>query len=82
MDLVVEGNAARVENETRLVAVADAYQEKYGWPATVRNGTFDAPYGAPTAGPPPYVVYEVTPRVVFGFGTDEELAPRSTRWRF
>jgi hypothetical protein len=27
-------------------------------------------------------VYEVTPVVVFGFGTDETLAPRSTRWMF
>jgi hypothetical protein len=39
--------------------------------------------GAPTAGPPPYEVYEVyevTPAIAFGFGTDETLTP--TRWRF
>ena len=29
-----------------------------------------------------YAVYEVTPSVVYGFGTDDELAPLSTRWRF
>lgn len=36
----------------------------------------------PTAGPPPYEVFEITPTVVFGFGTDEVHAPRSTRWSF
>ena len=82
LDLVVEGTAARVEDGARLGGVAATYGSKYGWPATVVDGAFDAPYGAPTAGPPPYEVYEVTPQVVFGFGTDEALAPRSTRWRF
>jgi hypothetical protein len=55
------------------------------WLATVRpNG---APHarpvlaeGAPTAGPPPYDVYEATPTAAFGFGTDERFVP--TRWRF
>ena len=57
------------------------HARKYGWPPTVADGAFDAPYGAPTAGPPPYEVYEITARTVYGFGTDEEHAPRSTRWR-
>ncbi|NDJ84523.1 MAG: PIG-L family deacetylase [Chloroflexi bacterium] len=35
---------------------------------------------APTAGPPPYAVYAVTPTVAFGFGTDKTFSP--TRWRF
>lgn len=80
LDLVVEGRAARVTDDVRLQRVADAYASKYEWPVTVRDGAYDAPYGAPTAGPAPYHLYEVTPSVVFGFGTDEELAPRSTRW--
>jgi hypothetical protein len=54
----------------------------YGWPVTVRNGAFDAPYGAPTAGPPPYVAYRIRPDTVFAFGPDDTAAPRSTRWRF
>ena len=62
--------------------MADAYRSKYGWPVEIRDGAFDAPYGAPTAGPPPYVVYEVTPVQVFGFGTSDALGPRTTRWRF
>jgi Pyridoxamine 5'-phosphate oxidase len=36
--------------------------------------------GAPTAGPPPYDVYEVTPMTVFGFGTDETFG--ATPWGF
>jgi nitroimidazol reductase NimA-like FMN-containing flavoprotein (pyridoxamine 5'-phosphate oxidase superfamily) len=82
LDLVLEGTATKVTDEGRLQRVADAYKSKYEWPPTVRDGAFDAPYGAPTAGPPPYEVYEITPVVAYGFGTDEELAPRSTRWTF
>jgi hypothetical protein len=48
----------------------------------VAGDRLDAPYGAPTAGPPPYEVYAVAPEVVYAFGVDDEHAPRSTRWRF
>jgi hypothetical protein len=41
---------------------------------------FDAPYGAPTAGPPPYRVYEITPGFVYAFGTSDNLGVRSTRF--
>ena len=82
LDLVVEGTVAKVGTEAKLRRVADAYISKYGWPVTVRDGAFDAPYGAPTSGPPPYEVYELTPAVVLGFGTDNTFGPRSTRWRF
>ena len=82
VDVVLEGTAARVVDHAHLQRVADAYAAKYGWPPTVDGDAFDAPYGAPTAGPPPYEVYEMTPTAVYGFGTDEEHAPRSTRWRF
>jgi hypothetical protein len=50
------------------------------WQLTVRDGAFQNAEGVPTAGPQPYDVYRVTPRVVFGFGTDEAFSP--TRWRF
>jgi hypothetical protein len=76
---VVEGTAAKVSDETRLHRVAEAYWAKYGWQVTVRDGAFYAD-GAPTAGPPPYEVYEVTPAMAFGFPTDETFSP--TRWRF
>jgi hypothetical protein len=59
--------------------VAEAYAAKYGWRVAIRDGAFVAD-GAPTAGPPPYDVYELTPATVFGFGTDEQHG--ATRWRF
>ena len=65
-----------------LEQVVEAYQAKYGWPLTVQDGALYAPFGAPAAGPPPYRPYAVTPDVIFAMGTDETLAPRSTRWRF
>jgi nitroimidazol reductase NimA-like FMN-containing flavoprotein (pyridoxamine 5'-phosphate oxidase superfamily) len=82
IDLVVEGTAARVDDDATLQQVAEAYHSKYRWPVTVKDGAFDAPYGAPSAGPPPYQPYAITPTVVYGFGTNDHFAPRATRWRF
>jgi nitroimidazol reductase NimA-like FMN-containing flavoprotein (pyridoxamine 5'-phosphate oxidase superfamily) len=79
LDLVVEGTVAKVSQEARLHRVAEVYMTKYGWPVTVRDGAFYAD-GAPTAGPPPYEVYEVIPTTAFGFPWDETFNP--TRWRF
>jgi hypothetical protein len=42
---------------------------------TVADGKFDAPYGAPTAGPPSYQPYEIRLTTVFGFVNDGELGP-------
>jgi hypothetical protein len=80
LDLVIEGSAAKVRDADRLQRVAAAYASEYGWHVTVRDGAFHDTEGAPTAGPPPYDVYEVTPTTAFGFGTDESFSP--TRWRF
>lgn len=77
--LVVEGAAARVRDEATLQRVAAMYAAKYGWHVSMRDGAFYAD-GAPTAGPPPYEVYRVTPTLIFGFGTDASFA--ATRWRF
>jgi nitroimidazol reductase NimA-like FMN-containing flavoprotein (pyridoxamine 5'-phosphate oxidase superfamily) len=75
MDLVVEGNAMRESDEARLQQVADVYAS-VGWHPTVRDGAFYADAGAPSAGPPPYEVYEVTPTTAFGFNN------AATRWSF
>jgi hypothetical protein len=80
LDLVVEGEAVKTRDEATLRRVADAYAAVYDWHVTVRDGAFHDTEGAPTAGPPPYDVYEVTPAIAFGYGTDETLTP--TRWRF
>jgi hypothetical protein len=79
IDLVVEGTAQIVRDNTTLGNVAGLYAAKYGWHVTIRDGAFYGD-GAPTAGPPPYAVYELTPAKILGFGTDGSLSP--TRWRF
>jgi nitroimidazol reductase NimA-like FMN-containing flavoprotein (pyridoxamine 5'-phosphate oxidase superfamily) len=79
LHLVVEGEAVKVRDEARLRCLAEQYASKYGWQVAVRDGAFYAD-GAPTAGPPPYEVYRVTPATVFGFGTDESFA--AVRWHF
>jgi nitroimidazol reductase NimA-like FMN-containing flavoprotein (pyridoxamine 5'-phosphate oxidase superfamily) len=80
LDLVVEGTAAKVRDAELLQRVADAFASTYDWHVTVRDGAFHDTGGAPTAGPPPYDVYEVIPTTAFGFGLDESFS--STRWRF
>jgi hypothetical protein len=82
MHVVVEGVASKVTSEAMLEQVADAYRSKYAWPVTVVDGAFDAPYGAPTAGPPPYQTYEIAPLEAFSFLSDDGVGPRHTRWRF
>jgi hypothetical protein len=51
LDLVVEGEARRVSDETRLQRIADAYAVQ-GWHPTVRNSVFYADDEAPGADPP------------------------------
>jgi hypothetical protein len=61
LDLVVEGEAAKVSDMVTLHRVAEAYASKYGWSVTVRGGAFYAD-GAPTAGPPPTRFTKQRPR--------------------
>jgi hypothetical protein len=82
MDIVIEGRIAWIDDPQRLRQVGAAYRDKYAWPVTVTGSGFDAPYGAPTAGHPPYRVYEVIPAVAYAFGTADNLGERSTRFRF
>jgi Pyridoxamine 5'-phosphate oxidase len=83
MDIVIEGPIAWIQDRQQLRRIGQAYQDKYEWPVTVTDdNAFTAPYGAPTAGGPPYRVYELTPAVAYAFGTGDNLAERSTRFRF
>ena len=89
LDLILEGDARQVTDEARLQRVADAYGSTMGWPLEVRDGGVFGP-NAPTAGPPPYAVYELTPTTVFGLpgiaGTEEGVGSAGafspTRWQF
>ena len=77
---VLEGDARRVTDPETLQRVRDVYASKYKWETEVKNGQLDAEYGAPTAGGPPFAVYEVRPRTAYAFGTEPSFSP--TRWRF
>ena len=79
LDLVVEGAATKVTDDATLQRLAKLYDAQ-GWPATVENGAFTAPYSAPSAGPPPWHLYEFTPRAAVGVATAEPFG--ATRWRF
>src|SRR6266511_2200923 len=52
IDLVLEGEAARITDPPTLERVARLYREG-GWPAEVQGDAFTAPFSAPSAGPPP-----------------------------
>jgi len=80
-DIVVEGKAARVTDLAMLRRIAEAYRAD-GWEATVdeEHHSLTAPYSAPSAGPPPWDVYELIPETVYAFGTAEPYG--ATRWRF
>jgi hypothetical protein len=82
MHIVMEGTATPVEGVAAIEQVAEAYRVKYNWPVSVVQGGFEAPYAAPAAGPPPYEPYEVTPTSVYGWGTDDVIGRRHTRWSF
>jgi hypothetical protein len=82
IDVVLEGVASFVTERGALDRLASAYREKYGWPVEVDGRAFRAPYGAPTAGPPPYRPYRVDVDVAYALGTDEQHGPRSTRYDF
>jgi nitroimidazol reductase NimA-like FMN-containing flavoprotein (pyridoxamine 5'-phosphate oxidase superfamily) len=77
-DLVVEGEAAKVTDDAKLRRIADAYASG-GWQPTVRDGALYAEFSAPSAGPPPWDVYEMRPATVFALGTAEPYG--ATRWR-
>jgi hypothetical protein len=88
LDIILEGDTRKVADETTVRRVVEAFGSKLEWPhLEVEDGGVVGP-NAPTAGPPPYALYELTPATVFGLpGTagmektgDAGLGP--TRWRF
>ena len=79
MDLVLEGEARRVNDTPTLEALAAIYREG-GWPVEVEGDTFTAPFSAPSAGPPPWHLFRLTAHTVFGVASAEPHG--ATRWRF
>jgi len=79
LDLVVEGTAAIVRDPSTLARLAERYASG-GWPAEVSDGALTAPYSAPSAGPAPWDLYELTAVTAIGVATEEPHG--ATRWRF
>ena len=79
IDLVIEGTAERVTDDATLQRIAARYGRE-GWPARVEDEAFTYDYSAPSAGPPPWYLYEITPTTVFGVLSEEPGG--ATRWRF
>lgn len=78
LDIVVEGDAAAVNDEAELRRLADTFESKYGRHFTAPEGTWfglgEAIRGANI------LVYRVAPTTIFGFGKGEQFS--QTRWRF
>jgi hypothetical protein len=78
-DLAAEGTAEKVTDHAKLQRIAGVYAAG-GWAPTVRDGAFYAEFSAPSAGPPPWHLYELTPATLYALGTAEPFG--ATRWRF
>jgi hypothetical protein len=79
LDLTVEGKALRVTDAPTLQRIAERSAAQ-GWPAEVSDDAITADYSAPSAGPPPWNLYVVTPTTAFGVATAQPWG--ATRWRF
>ena len=62
-----------------LQHLAEVFAEG-GWAPTVAGGGFTHEYSAPSAGPPPWYVYEFTPEDAYAVGSKEPGG--ATRWTF
>ncbi len=79
LDLVFEGTARRVTDQATLKRLVRRYVAS-GWPAKVEGAAFTAPFSAPSAGKPPWYLYELAPATVFAVAGSKPYG--ATRWRF
>ncbi|CAI7974734.1 MULTISPECIES: pyridoxamine 5'-phosphate oxidase family protein [unclassified Parafrankia] len=80
-DVVLEGRASRVTDPVTVAAMAERWAAE-GWPARVDESgqALTAEFSAPSAGPPPWFVYQVGPTTATALRTVEPGG--ATRWRF
>jgi PPOX class probable F420-dependent enzyme len=80
-DLTVDGEATLVTDPATVADMAARWAAG-GWPARVDDTgqALTAEYSAPSAGPPPWHVYRLTPRTATALGTVDPGG--ATRWRF
>ena len=79
-DLVVEGEARKVTDASTVAAMAERWAAE-GWPARVDDTglALTAEYSAPSAGPPPWFVYRLSPKTATALLTVDPGG--ATRWR-
>lgn len=73
LDVVIEGQARRIEDEPTLQQLAARYKSKYDWDFEVKDGTL-------TDGDHPALVFGIAPTTLFAFNKGEPFA--QTRWKF
>jgi hypothetical protein len=78
-DVALEGRAVRVTADAALQRLAQVFA-RGGWAPTLADGGFTHEFSAPSAGPPPWHVYEFTPEDVYAVMTQEPGG--ATRWTF
>lgn len=80
-DVVVDGEARRVTDPAIVAEMASLWATG-GWPVRVDDTgiSLTAEFSAPSAGPPPWFVYQLTPHAATALLTVEPGG--ATRWRF
>ena len=80
-DLVVEGEAQLVTDPSVVADMAERWAAE-GWPCRADDSglALTAEFSAPSAGPPPWFVYRITPRAATALSIIEPGG--ATRWRF
>ena len=80
-DLVVEGTAEQIKDSTTVALMAERWSDQ-GWPARVDETgvALTADFSAPSAGPPPWVIYRILPDRATALQTVEPGG--ATQWLF
>lgn len=78
-DVALEGRAVRVTDEAEMERIGEVFAGG-GWAPTVAEGGFVHEYSAPSAGPPPWYVYEFTIEDAYAVKSREPGG--ATRWSF
>lgn len=76
IDIVAEGEATIVRDNAELERIAALFSD---WGPHVREGAFWHEFSAPSAGPPPWDVYAITPTTFYAVANAEPDG--ATRWR-
>ena len=79
-DFVVEGAATKITDPPTVSGMAERWRA-VGWPCRVdeTGEALTADFSAPSAGPPPWFIYRMTPQSATALGT---VDPGATRWQF